>query len=69
MAATRTNPLFQHRHYAALAKGLDGLFVICPADLADIFAKDNPRFDRARFLAACDANPTNKRDKREGESR
>lgn len=22
-------------------------------DLADVFAQDNPRFDRGRFLAAC----------------
>jgi len=23
-------------------------------DLADLFANDNPNFDRARFLAACE---------------
>lgn len=26
-------------------------------DLADIFAADNPAFDRARFLAACGVTP------------
>ena len=26
------------------------------ANLADVFAADNPRFDRSRFLAACGIN-------------
>jgi hypothetical protein len=25
--------------------------------MADVFAGDNPRFDRGRFLAACDLTP------------
>jgi len=30
----------------------DGMFFLT-RDLADYFAKDNPRFDREKFLAAC----------------
>jgi hypothetical protein len=32
---------------------LDGIS-LAVEHVADVFAADNPRFDRARFLAACD---------------
>lgn len=30
-----------------------GLVRVLSSDLADYFVKDNPQFDRAKFLAAC----------------
>jgi hypothetical protein len=59
---------FQHRHYEAIAEVIkvergrlfrgytDGRGYGAEAvalELADLFARDNPRFDRARFLSAC----------------
>lgn len=34
----------------------DGDFALLARDLADIFERDNPLFDRARFLIACGAS-------------
>ena len=62
-------PIFQHRHYKTLAAmiavnmegwpGRDDFVWHC----AEMFASDNPRFDRARFLAAANGKPSNGRDK------
>ena len=30
-----------------------GVALLIARDLADMFSRDNPRFDRGRFLAAC----------------
>jgi hypothetical protein len=57
--------MFQHRHYELLADWLaHGTF--CTSDsmarnlfassLADKLERDNPRFDRKRFLKACGAD-------------
>ena len=71
-------PVFQHRHYkaiAALFAGMEHLNTRIEGDegdmmlsstvdqFADMFASDNPRFDRARFLAAANGKPSNGRDK------
>lgn len=64
-------PVFQHRHYKAIAaelamhRDLIGLNAQCAVVVrfADMFASDNPRFDRARFLAAASGKPSNGRDK------
>ena len=65
-------PTFQHRHYKAIANilndmrympvGADAQHGVIEAFLA-LFANDNPRFDRARFLAAASGKPSNGRDK------
>jgi hypothetical protein len=54
--------MFQHRHYEVLADWL-GNATLCVTDerarrlvassLADTLQRDNPRFKRDRFLAAC----------------
>jgi hypothetical protein len=57
-------PAFQRRHYEALAKSLQAScaydvhaypqwLLDCEA-IAYMLAADNPRFNRARFLAACE---------------
>jgi len=57
--ATKTLPRFQKRQYEAAAKAMQdaqlagGRVHHAIALLADMFASDNPRFDRERFLAAC----------------
>jgi hypothetical protein len=58
-------PLFQHRHHCALANALalssangrsvDRDNVI--RDLTDMLQRDNPRFDRHRFIAAAGGEP------------
>ena len=58
-------PLFQHRHLCALAKALEEVSDIAetaPVINALICAlqRDNPRFDAARFRAACAGQPTPK---------
>jgi hypothetical protein len=63
-------PIFQHQHYKAIAaliaanlvgtEGVDHGTVI--AHFALMFAADNDRFDRDRFLAACKGQPINGRD-------
>jgi len=60
-----SNPVFQHRHYAEIAK------VIATTDsreslisgLISLFAQDNGRFDKGRFLDAAKGEPARK-DKR-----
>lgn len=67
-------PIFQHRHYKALAvifADFQGLFgpstTYTAADVTEYFANKlqatNPRFDRARFLAAASGKPSNGRDR------
>jgi hypothetical protein len=58
------SPVFQHRHYALIAKALSerGALDVNWA-LADMFERDNPKFDRQRFLAAARGEPNGK-DKR-----
>ena len=58
-------PLFTHRHHVALAKALEEVSDIAetaPVINALICAlqRDNPRFDAARFRAACAGQPTPK---------
>ena len=61
-----TAPSFQHRHYAEIARIIRELekvhnqehgFIDVREDIAEDFATQlahsNPRFDRRRFLAAC----------------
>lgn len=54
--------MFQQRHYEAIAAviarqghsfPLSNALDTTARELADMFAADNDRFDRARFLAAC----------------
>ncbi len=64
----RKGPVFQHRHYKAIAAKLawidhDGMWEIIRDALADTFEADNPRFDRQRFLDACAGEPSNGKDK------
>lgn len=58
-------PVFQHRHYKAIAATLAawGAGSYMAEHFAEMFADDNPRFDRARFLAAANGEPSNSRDK------
>lgn len=66
---TYSAPLFQHRHYAEIAKLLadadsrDDLLAIKSA-FAILFQRDNSRFDRDRFMAAANGAPVNGKDKR-----
>lgn len=62
-------PVFQHRHYKAIAdliatnmQGWDDRDSVV-SQFAIMFERDNPRFDRARFLAAASGKPSNGRDK------
>jgi hypothetical protein len=65
------NPVFQHRHYKAIAAriaefkclpvGENNQWAIAES-FAGMFAADNDRFDRDRFLAACKGQPINGRD-------
>lgn len=60
-------PIFQHRHYAAIAKVLSEQTVsrdILDA-LASMFANDNPHFQSQRFHAAARGVPINGRDRRD----
>ena len=62
-------PMFQHRHYAAIAKLLaDTSWDASPAEIraafANLFVRDNGRFDWDRFMAAANGVPSNGRDKR-----
>ncbi len=56
--------MFTRQHYKAIAEivrdrtfdyhGRDYIFpALLAYDLVDYFIKDNPRFDRDKFLAAC----------------
>ena len=65
-------PVFQHRHYKAIAAliaemrylpiGADAQGAVIER-FVTMFEQDNPRFDRARFLAAANGKPSNGRDK------
>ena len=65
----KDKPVFGHRHYkaiAALIADLDDAYGYGDTmrdGFAHMFASDNPRFDRARFLAAASGKPSNGRDK------
>ena len=49
-------PMFSKRHYEAIAEVLMGCdrYEDIESGLADLFEDDNPRFDRDRFLEACE---------------
>jgi hypothetical protein len=63
---------FQHRHYAHVAALLASFqhtsehysapdaILMLQSGFADMFKRDNPRFDRDRFMNAAKGNPTNK---------
>ena len=58
-------PLFQHRHHCALAKALEEVYDVGNTTpiidaLAIMLQRDNPRFNGARFRAACAGQPTPK---------
>lgn len=66
MPAKTLAAAFTRRHYQAIADAIDSerarfdddgacrFGVECAAEsLAALFAEDNPRFDRARFMVAC----------------
>ncbi len=62
--------MFQQRHYVAIAKkvaetsrAIPELGALMASELADVFAGDNPRFDRQRFIAACRGEPCNGKDR------
>lgn len=63
---TYRNPLFQHRHYAEIARVLADLNAAPDTVKAfgDLFANDNGRFDRHRFIAAARGEPVNGKDAR-----
>lgn len=61
-----SRPAFQRRHYIETAKQFHAILTDQITDMfardatinlvhkmADTFAKDNPRFDRQRFMQAC----------------
>jgi hypothetical protein len=54
------NPVMQHRHFAVVAglvASLDPYLVDEVAGhFADHLGKTNPKFNRARFIAACNVN-------------
>ena len=65
----KSNPTFQHRHYAEIAKVLATIELDdTPAKIrlrfAEMFDRDNAKFDRARFFAAARGTPFNARDRR-----
>jgi hypothetical protein len=58
-------PLFQHRHHCVLAKALEEVSDVAETApvinaLVCALQRDNPRFDAARFRAACAGQPTPK---------
>jgi len=59
-------PIFQHRHYAAIAKVLSEAKTAAGIEsaLLVLFQRDNPGFDAARFLAAAKGEPINGKDRR-----
>lgn len=63
--------LFQHRHYAIVADALAESVACHQSYIVDSFVRrfrnDNPRFDEARFRAACNDSPTTK-DARSGKA-
>lgn len=60
-----TTPLFQHRHHKALAELFsDAGSRLTREQLVALLEKDNPRFDRTRFIGASIGRPTSSRDRR-----
>lgn len=65
------NPVFQHRHYKAIAaviaemsaEGFPATTDHLVMKFGDLFAGDNDRFSPERFDAACRGKPSNGRDK------
>jgi hypothetical protein len=62
-------PIFQHRHYAAIAKLLslaqpDDSPEAIKEQFADLFKRDNWAFQWDRFMAAANGKPLNGRDER-----
>lgn len=61
-AANAHAATFEHRHFATVAAIIKDLRTFMPskahdtmtAHFADAMARTNPRFDRRRFLAACE---------------
>lgn len=60
------SPMFQHRHYAAIAKVLAD--TSAPKEqvyaFSALFNRDNPNFDGYRFREAAEGNPITGKDKR-----
>ena len=67
------NSTFQQRHYVKIAAAIADMPDFAPTlcaqkesvtnTFADMLARDNPRFNRERFIAAAQGNPLNGRDK------
>ena len=57
-------PLFQHRHYAAIAKVMAGTnghdWGTINEELISLFRSDNPNFSPGRYMDAARGNPTRK---------
>jgi len=62
-------PMFQHRHYVAIAKTLGDLQAShrTARAFADMLSKDNPRFDYERFLHMAVMGMPNTKDVRTAE--
>lgn len=60
------SPVFQHRHYAAIAKVMADHNVSedFRNALSGLFRNDNPNFDAYRFDQAARGEPVNGKDKR-----
>jgi hypothetical protein len=63
------SPVFQHRHYAAIAAVIAGLPPTCDRETVinafpQKFRGDNGRFDSFRFKAAAEGKPSNGKDVR-----
>ncbi len=60
-------PVFEHRHFKVIAGIIAGAPAKDRSQLAQWFANElaatNPRFDRARFIAAANGQPSNGRDR------
>lgn len=76
MARKGPRPVFEHRHFVAVAailaealkrecSDLDKVEVVerLRIDFTNAFARDNSNFDRVRFVAAAKGNPTTGRDR------
>lgn len=65
--------MFNHRHYAAIAKVVSEIRFSTPGGedwtntvdgLNELFKGDNPNYDPARFKAACAGKPLTRKDAR-----
>lgn len=63
--------MFNHRHYAAIAKVVSETEFSTPEDwanivngLSELFDGDNPKYDSVRFKAACTGKPLTRKDAR-----